>query len=659
MATPNYTIEERYRKLTDVDHVLLRPARYIGSVKEHTALTFTVGPDGRMHRTELTWNPGFIKMFDEIITNAVDHSKRPEGKHLDTIKVDIDRATGRISVQDNGGIPVVKHKEYDEYVPTMIFGYLRSGSNFNDDDGTDDTGAGQNGEGSTLTNIFSTDFTVATCDGKKKFKQTWSANMKTVGKPAVASCSDHGFTVISYIPDYKRLELELSDTNYAKIVKRVWDVAGCNPTLKVFLNGTRIKIDTFKDYVKLYADEFEYEDTPDWQIGITRSDEGFKHVSFVNTTETLQGGTHIDYVGGQIIDAIRAFLLKKHKVDVKPNEIKQHMRLFINATIVRPRYDSQTKENLTSEIRDYKTSWTPSVKFIERILKSPIIESIVAWVEAKAMQRDLELQKQKSKDLNKLKPKRIEKLDDAALAGKEPLRCMIFMTEGDSARTPIINNRDPKTMGALALRGKPQNANSVTLKKLMGISTSKGSDGKDKTESTQTEFANILIALGLQVGKKVTKLSELRYGKIVITADADEDGHHIAGLLVSNLYRFWPELFELGAIYRFYTPIVKVWVKGKKEPISFEKDVDYHAWLAVAANAANVKQFKYFKGLGTSTDADFAVYLADPNAHMVKLTIDDARDGETINLVFGKEEGSSDKRKDWLKISEDPIVFKA
>lgn len=643
------TIEQRYRKLTDVEHVLLRPGRYIGSVKDHTALTYTMAADGKMHRTELTWNPGFNKLFDEIVTNAVDHSKRPEGKHLDTIKVDIDRATGKISVWDNGGIPVTKHKEYNEYVATLIFGYLRSGSNFNDDDGSEDTGAGQNGEGSSLTNIFSTEFVVETSDGKKQFKQTWTANMTKVSKPTIIDMDGPGFTRISYLPDYEKLGLELTDTNYAKLVKRVYDVAGCNPKLKVYLNGSRIKIDSFKDYVKLYADEFEYEEGTDWQVGITRSDEGFKHVSFVNSTETLQGGTHIAYIADQLTDAIRAFLQKKHKVDVKPSEIKQHMRLFVNARIVRPRYDSQTKENLITEIRDYKTTWAPSTKFIDRLLKSPIIESVLSWVEAKALQRDLEEQRQKGKELTKANPKRIAKLDDAGLAGKEPLRAMLFITEGDSARGAIISGRDPKTMGALALRGKPQNANSVGLKKLLGME--KGADEKKEA----TEFANILIAIGLTVGKQVTKLSELRYSKIVITSDADEDGHHIAGLLVSNIYKFWPELFELGAVYRFFTPIIKVWVKGKKEPLAFEKEVDYEAWLEKGDNANSVKQFKYFKGLGTSTAEDFKGYLAKVDDHLVKLSIDDARDGETINLVFGKEDGSSDKRKNWLQISEDPI----
>lgn len=515
------TIEQTYRKLTDVEHVLLRPGRYIGSIKEHTALTYSINLEHKMHRGELTWNPGFIKLFDEIITNAVDHSKRPEGKHLTTIKVDIDQATGKISVWDNGGIPIIKHTEYDEYIPTLIFGYLRSGSNFDDHDTANETASGQNGEGSSLVNIFSTEFTVETCDTKKQFKQTWTKNMTVRSEPSIIEMEGVGFTRLSYTPDYAHLGLTMTDANYAKLVKRVYDVAGCNPKLKVHLNGVHIKIESFKDYIKLYADEIEYAEGTDWQVGVSRSDEGFKHISFVNTTETIQGGTHIEYVTDLLTDAIRAFLVKKHKIDVKPNEIKQHMRLFINASIVRPRYDSQTKENLITEIRDFKTAWVPNEKFIQGLLKSPIIESVLSWVEAKAMQRDMEEQRKKSKDLTKVNPKRIVKLDDAGLAGKDPHKCMIFITEGDSARTAIVSGRNPKTMGALALRGKPQNANSVNLKKLMGVAES----SEKKTEAT--EFANILIATGLMVGKKVDRLPDSEWvyieldGKQVLVNEND------------------------------------------------------------------------------------------------------------------------------------------
>ena len=157
------TIEQRFKLLTPIEHVLKRPGRYLGSVKPHTADCWVNAlengePTSKMVRSTVTWNPGFLKMFDEIISNSVDHSKRPEGKHLDTIKVEVDRVTGTMSVYDNGGIPVQMHGEHGIYVPTLIFGHLLSGENF--DDESDTVVTGQNGEGSSLTNIFSTNFIV-------------------------------------------------------------------------------------------------------------------------------------------------------------------------------------------------------------------------------------------------------------------------------------------------------------------------------------------------------------------------------------------------------------------------------------------------------------------------------------------------------------------
>src|SRR5271157_2850360 len=156
------SVEQKFKKLSEVEHCLLRPGRYIGAITPHTEDTFVYakplesmrkgpGPfvEKRMVKQSVTYNPGFIKLFDEIISNSVDFSKTPEGKHLDIIRVEVDRQKGEISVYDNGGIPVVKHKEYNQWVPEMIF-ELRAGSNFDDDDQAMLTG--QNGEGAALTN---------------------------------------------------------------------------------------------------------------------------------------------------------------------------------------------------------------------------------------------------------------------------------------------------------------------------------------------------------------------------------------------------------------------------------------------------------------------------------------------------------------------------
>ena len=438
----------------------------------------------------------------------------------------------------------------------MIFGHLLSGENF--DDESDTVVTGQNGEGASLTNIFSTMFTVETCDGKKNFKQVWTNNMQAANPRIIEVDSEKGFTKITFMPDYARLETSLDDGNYTKIVKRVYDIAGCNPQLKIVLNGKRIQIKSFKDYIAMFAEKFEYDQNENWQIGVAASTDGFAHVSYVNTTETVQGGSHVYYIWYQIAEKLRTYIKKKHKVDVKPTEIQQHMRVFINATIVRPRYDSQTKENLITEVKEYKTSWEVSDKFVERIIKSDIIQSVLDWAMAKEKMIEAKQLRELNKDANKFNVRKILKLQDANLAGKEPERCILFLTEGDSA----------------AKAGK----STAEIAKVAG----------------NVEFFNFMAAMGLKIGETVKSPKQLRYSMIGIMTDADHDGAgHITGLLISNLHRFWPELFTLGIVHRFVTPAVKVWVAGQKKPVSYYEEQDFKAW--VEKNPTTKFKFKYYK----------------------------------------------------------------
>lgn len=626
----------KYKKLTDVQHCLKRPGMYIGSTKPHQQNVWVFDDtSNKMNQRIVEWNPGLIKLFDEVISNSVDESAR--NPKLNTIKVDINRETGTISVYDNGGIPVKLHPEYKEYVPTMIFGYLRSGSNFDDHSENQSAVTGQNGLGSTLTNIFSTRFIVETSDGSNRFKQTWTDNMMTRTDPMILETEEPGFTRITFTPDYAHLDTVLNDDNYSKMVKRVYDIAGCNPKLKVYFNGSRIKVDSFKDYIKFYTPDFEYDENDDWQIGVSKSDDGFDHVSFVNSTQTLQGGSHIDYVTNQIVGELREYITKKYKLkDLKPSDIRTHMRVFINARIIKPRYDSQTKENLITEPREYKTSYKVSDKLIQKLIKSPIIESVLNWAEAKAKAAELAELKKLNKDVDKVNPKRILKLEDASWAGKKSNECYLFIAEGDSAKGPIAAACNKQTMGVLALKGKPINANTVDSKKIM----------------ENEEFFNIMAAIGLKLGEKVENKNQLRYANIVVAVDADFDGAHIFGLMINNLYKYWPELFEMGIIHRFFTPVIKVWIKGKKEPIGFETEREYHLWLSNETNKSSVKQFKYYKGLGTSSLEEFKQYLSNLDKHLVQITMEDKEDGKLIDLVFGKEQGSADKRKAWLGLTE-------
>ena len=627
------SIEQKYKKLSDVEHVLIRPGRYIGSIKPHTADTWIVGEkleSVAMVRKNITYNPGLVKLFDEVISNAVDHSKQPEGKHLDVIKVTIDKTSGEISVWDNGGIPVTKHKEYNEYVPTLIFGYLRSGSNF--DDTEDSIGTGQNGEGASLTNIFSTMFTVETSDGKKKFKQVWTKNMMEKTDVKISNSNGKGFTQITFIPDYAHINAKLDDDNYDKLVKRVYDVAGCNPKLKIYLNDEHIKINSFKDYITLYTDKFEYDDNGNWQIGIAASDDGFQHVSFVNTTETLQGGTHLFYIWSQVAVKLREYINKKHKIDVVPTQIQAHMQVFINASIVRPRYDSQTKENLITEIKEYKTSWEPSDKFIKRVIDAGIVDRVLLWAEAKAKAEEMRLLRELSKDIDKGNPRRVEKFSDA-MEDKDRHFCELYLTEGDSARKSIHEARGKNPyIGSFALKGKPLNVMDVDMKRVIG--------SKVTEDNGNNEIKSLLKITGLKIGVPVKSVKDLRFGKIIILADQDLDGFHVGSLLINFFAYFWPELFELGIIYRMNTPLVIATTKGKEQ--EFLTDESYEDW----AKTAPKHEAARFKGLGKFKTTRFKQILENRENYLVRIGKLEDEDFKGLDLAF---KGSlADNRKDWL-----------
>ena len=222
-------ISKKYQLLDEIEHVLKRPGMYIGSTKPHTSQEWIL-KDGMYEKEELTYNPGFLKLFDEIISNSVDEHKR-SGK-INQIKVVV--KDNSISVWDNGGIPVLQHPEHKVWIPELIFSNLRAGSNFNDEEGR--TVAGTNGVGASLVNIFSNKFKIETADGKKRYVQLFTKNMSVKGD-AKTSASTQGFTEISYEPDLSRFEMQALDEAHIKMMrKRVIDIAAANPGLKLEFN---------------------------------------------------------------------------------------------------------------------------------------------------------------------------------------------------------------------------------------------------------------------------------------------------------------------------------------------------------------------------------------------------------------------------------------
>ena len=612
MIKKEKTVEEKYKKLTDIEHVLLRSQMYIGSNKPNTSIKHIID-DGKIVKKEITYIPGFIKLFDEVVMNSIDESKRKESK-LNIVKVNI--KDNCISVWDNGGIMVLKHKEHNEYIPEMVFSNMKAGSNFNEDE--ERTGSGLNGVGSVLVNIFSKKFTVSTCDGKNQFTQIYSNNMRDRTIPKISK-STKNHTEITYETDFEKLGMSgIDDFHYKMIEKRIYDLAACNPSIKIYLNDNLINIKSFEDYIKLYTNEYFFESNKDktWSVGISHSENGFQQVSFVNSTETYSGGVHTDYIMTQIISQMREFFLKKHKVDIKPSELRNHMTLFLNSTVINPSFSSQTKEKLITEVKEFGYTYEVTPKFIQQILKSEIVNSILDWIQQKKNAEDNKLQRELNKKLSKIK---VEKLIDAK--GKDRWKCSLSLFEGDSANSAFRKYRTPETMGSFSLRGKFTNVSEISNQKLV----------------QNVEAVNLMASIGLKLGQPID-VKNLRYGRILITTDADMDGNSISALLINFFYKYWPDVFERKMIYKVETPIVVATSKDKKKvKMFFYTQGEYNEW----ESKTDLKNWEisYKKGLAALVDDEYSDIINNPR--LTLLTKDDVSE-TSLDIWFGK---NSDLRK--------------
>ncbi|KAN0030171.1 hypothetical protein ACTA71_009932 [Dictyostelium dimigraforme] len=636
-AKKGKSIEEIYQKKELLDQILLRPDTYIGST-ERQEEELWVWEDKRMVHRKVSFVPGIYKIFDEILVNAADNKQR-EG-NMKFIKVIINRENGFISVTNDGaGIPIQIHSEHKIYIPELIFGNLLTSSHY--DDSEKRLTGGRNGFGAKLANIFSTKFMVECADSKSKklYKQTFTNNMRSKEEPKITSYQNKtDYTKITFYPELDRFGMvDFDDDLVALLSKRVYDVAGCNPTLKVSLNDEELGIRSFEKYINLYFPDEEnapkvyYEKVSDrWEIAVTLSRESqFNQVSFVNSICTVKGGTHVTHALSNIVTAIQEQVNKKNKgsAEVKPAFIKNHLSCFVNCLIENPHFDSQTKETLTSKISSFGSRCEPSEKFIKRVLdsKSGIVASILEFAQFK----DQSALKRSTSSGGKKGKVSIPKLDDANLAGGSKSEdCTLILTEGDSAKslaTAGISVVGKDHYGAFPLRGKLLNVRDQSTKVI-----------------NNEEINNIVTILGLKYGRVYESLSDLRYGHLMIMTDQDHDGSHIKGLIINMVHHFWPTLLRMpGFLVEFITPIVKVF-KNNQKPISFYTIPEFLKWREANDKGWDVK---YYKGLGTSTPGEGKEYFSDLERHKIDFEWDDGAN-DNIELAFSKSR--ADDRKKWM-----------
>ena len=626
-------LSKQYRKHTHREHILSLPDTYVGSIENSDDTQFVVDGETFVEKTIHNFNPGFYKLFDELLVNAHDHVVRLlQRKSDDPVKnISISIVDGqRIVIRNDGeSIDVEKHPEYGVYIPQMIFGELLTSTNY--DKSEKKLVGGKNGYGVKLVNIFAKELKVSIVDKKRglKYTQTFADNMSVVHPPVVKASKVKSYVEIDWLPDFARFgwsSPSISDGMLKVIERRVFDLAmTVGKDVRVTWCDTPIKFRSLATYASWYLpkDATVVTDSPQsgWELAVADScfDRAFS-VSFVNGIWT-RSGKHVDEITNQIVSHIVGYLETKRKLKVKPALVRDSLAVFINCSVENPSFSSQTKEVLTS-----KVSCKLDEAFLKKVVsKLDIVNKVVEAQEAKDSKADKKTDGKKQSKITG-----IPKLDDAVHAGtSKSHECVLILTEGDSAKAMALSGLSQdqrKYYGVFPLKGKLLNV--------------KDTSGK-KVEQTE-EIANLKKIIGLESGKKYTNVNSLRYGKILIMTDQDYDGSHIRGLLINMFHELWHELIKIpGFITYMATPIVKA-TKGKHVK-AFYTQYAYEEWRKT--DESRGWKVKYYKGLGTSTRDEAKEYFKSLN--IINYSYTGTISDDSIDLAFNK--AKADDRKDWLK----------
>ena len=643
-------LSNKYQQKTDKGHILDNPDTYVGSIEEIDENLWILSEDGsKIIQKNIKYIPGLFKLFDEGIVNCRDHVIRMLQAVSNKIENAIPVTNIDISIQEDGtitmindgnGIDVAEHPEYKIWIPELIFGHLRTSTNY--DKSEKKIVGGKNGFGFKLVLIWSTQGSVETVDHVRglKYRQEFNNNLDEICKPSITKCKLKPYTKITFKPDYARLGISgLTPDMISLLKKRVYDVAAVtDKSLKVKYNSSLVPIKNFQQYIDLYIGDKTtaprvYEDTgPEgrWEYAVALSPNSeFIQVSFVNGIHTSKGGKHVEYILNQITRKLVEFIEKKKKVKVNPNSIKEQLILFLRCDVENPAFDSQTKDYMNTPSSKFGSKCDVTDKFIEKVAKMGVMDAACALTEVKENKAAKKTDGAKTKSI-----RGIPKLTDANWAGTDKSRdCIIIFCEGDSAKAGIISglsSEDRNTIGVYPLKGKLLNVRGEPAKKI----------------SENKEIAEIKKILGLEIGKKYLTMdqveSSLRYSKVLFMTDQDLDGSHIKGLGINLFQSEWPSLAEIPGFIGFMnTPILKA--NKSNQTLMFYNDGEYEEWK----NSNDIKgwKIKYYKGLGTSTGKEFREYFEQKK--IVGFEHNGKASDDAIDMVFNKKR--ADDRKEWLE----------
>jgi DNA topoisomerase-2 len=641
----------QYQQKTDKQHILDNPDTYIGSVENVDADMWVFDEEKQQVVLKtIEYIPGLYKLFDEGIVNCRDHVIRMihstilDKKFVSQIDISISEDGTITMMNDGNGIDIAKHPENQLWIPEMVFGHLRTSTNYNKDEKK--IVGGKNGFGFKLVLIWSDYGRIETVDHVRKLKyvQEFRQNLDVIGEPVITKVTafQKPYTKVTFKPDYRRLGIQgLTPDMIALLKKRIYDIGAVTDNsinkIKVTYNGSTIPVKTFQKYVDLYIggkDESKrvYEQTDErWEYAVALSPtHEFVQVSFANGICTFKGGKHVDYIMGQIVRKLCDYIEKKKKIKVNSTAIKEQLILFLRCDIENPSFDSQTKDFMNTPSAKFGSTCQVSDAFIEKVAKMGVMDIACSLTEAK------ENRLAKKTDGSKTKTVRgIANFIDANHSGTAQSKdCILILCEGLSALSGIVSglsSSDRNTIGIYPLKGKLLNVRGEQIKKI----------------SENKEISDLKKILGLETGREYKTLADvqqhLRYGKVMYMTDQDLDGSHIKGLCINLFHSEWASLIKIPGFLSFMnTPILRA-KKGAQVKL-FYNDGEYNEWKRETPNSATWT-IKYFKGLGTSTSAEFKEYFA--NKKIVDFVYSGQRSDDTIDMVFNKKR--PDDRKTWLE----------
>ena len=648
-------LAKQYQRKTDKEHILDNPDTYIGSVETVDASMWVHdNTTDKIVLKNIEYVPGLYKLFDEGIVNCRDHVVRMinspvlDKKMVTDISVTVGEDGTIIMENDGNGIDVAKHPEYGIWIPEMIFGHLRTSTNY--DKTEKRIVGGKNGFGFKLVLIWSTYGKVETVDHRRglMYVQEFKDNLDTICPPVITKTKSlKPYTRITFKPDYSRFGMPNGMTSdmFALLKKRTYDIAAVTDQsakkVKVHYNGDLAPIKNFQQYIDMYIGQKTggagngarvYEAQGErWEYAVSLSPtHEFTAVSFVNGICTFKGGKHVEYIIGQITRKLVAYIEKKKKITVNQNSIKEQLILFVRCDIENPAFDSQTKDFMNTPSAKFGSTCAVSDNFIEKIAKMGVMDVACSLMEAKQNKEVA-----KKTDGSKTKSIRgIPNLIDANWSGTNKSKdCVLILCEGLSALSGIVSglsSEDRNTIGIYPLKGK--------LLNVRGEAITKVAENKEITELKKI--------LGLENEKEYATMedvaSNLRYSKIMILCDQDTDGSHIKGLCINLFHSEWASLIRIPGFLSFMnTPILRA-KKGSQVKV-FYNEGEYQSWKdEIDTNGWTIK---YFKGLGTSTSSEFKEYFA--NKKVVDFVYNGPESDDVIDKIFNKKRAND--RKTWLE----------